>query len=267
MLDFNEVVGWATILTLIVTVLVSVIHLINAVRERRSDKKQLLCVTNPITSPILFASDKLLTESIECSYLGEPIKNLRIMQFVLENESNLEIEASQIFEPIRFEFAPGAKVLREPEVIEIYHEELKMTWHCEKKANEELEIDTVRLDSKLLFKPNEYIKAQLVWVGPKNEPQLKGRIKGINIKQIRQADLSMQNFKASVLRNVIIWGILLIISTILLAWTAERGAPFNISRSGYLYIGIVLGFIYCTFLGSLLNGIQNQRKKVGAHRR
>jgi amino acid transporter len=197
---------------------------------------------------------------IEIRYNGQAVENIFVVLARLKNVGNVAIRRSDIVEPVAFTFAPGIKLLRQPQCRDKTPKNLKVDWEIE-EMDPISKTSRVSLDFDLLNPGDEFVVSFLC-TGKHELPEVTARIEGITeMARIEAGKARLRN----VVGAAILTALSIIMSSfgiaILLIRSVERSSssfnsPRLITNSILLISGVIIGFLMAGVIAFSLQQLQ-----------
>lgn len=212
--------------------------------KRSQQKRELTCIFDEITSPIVIKAGDALKGDIELRYRGQPIKNLFVIRITVRNTGNLEISKANILEPITFSFPQTVELVKRPIIVEAYPESLRVNWSFDRSL-ETSKVHMATMDFDLL-NSDEELTVEFVCTGEEpSEPQVMARIKGLSIIKSRYRKDMLEAYK-QYKNDMSKYGILLVLLSLIFicrlgSWVENPNTTLFPEFTKYVYlVGLVL---------------------------
>jgi hypothetical protein len=190
--NLTELASWADIVAVIVAVIAIGVSIWLYFRGR--ERRGLACEFDPVVSPVEIKAGEALGGDIEIRYKGEPVENLFTVRATITNIGNVPVRKSEVVEPFVFDFGDGAELVRRPEIIGTYPENLKVFWRFPNERTAEVGSHSLSTTSKYehqailgfeLLNPGEGLTTEFLCTGEARTPEPSARIEGITRIQVR----------------------------------------------------------------------------------
>lgn len=182
--------AWIGVLITIISIIVAIV-----IYRRQTQRKSLSAFVE-IFSPLLTIS-KDVSNQIEITFEGKPVKNIFLIQIRVANSGNVPIRPEDFTSPITFHFGENAQLLTS-EITETKPKNIEAALDSDNKS---------ATMSPVLLNQGESITGKFL-VSEAKEPSVSARI--IGISEIKSQSNSRKTGESSLVYFRILWTILLI---------------------------------------------------------
>lgn len=188
--NLTSLADWAQIISVplaLIAIITSVwLHIKGRPRRRLS------CTFDPILFPIEIKGGEGLEGDIEIRYGGRQIENLFIIRARLQNSGTEIVRASDIIQPISFEFGPTVELVRAPIVQSKKPDTMKTGCVVSTIESTSEAKQMVILDFDV-FNPGDELTLNFLCTGDPILPELSARIEGISdIRPLDSIELELR---------------------------------------------------------------------------